>query len=160
MGAIHIYRQRNCIHHEHIQIHGPENSPLHQEYDREPALYSETETGTQTHCEGHTDLHAPTATRQNGRQFAKRYQEHKTALKNNNLNYSFAKHLNKTAHSFSSMKEVMQILQCHKKGAHLNTIERYHIYTEAKANNHLNDDHTIFPNAIFDTLSKHKLLIG
>jgi hypothetical protein len=72
----------------------------------------------------------------------------------NNLNYSFAKHLNKTAHSFGPVKEVMQILQCHKKGAHLNTIERYHIYTEAKANNHLNDGHTIFPNTIFDTLSK------
>jgi hypothetical protein len=51
------------------------------------------------------------------------------------------------------MEEIMQILQNQKKGAHLNTIEKYHIYTEAKADNHLNDEHTIFPNAIFDILS-------
>jgi hypothetical protein len=90
---------------------------------------------------------------QTGRQFTKRYQEHKTAFKNNNQNYSFAKHLIKTAHSFGPMREIMQVLHSQKKGAHLNTIEKYHIYTEAKANNHLNDEHTIFPNAIFDILS-------
>jgi hypothetical protein len=47
----------------------------------------------------------------------------------------------------------MQLLQCHKKAAHLNTIERFHIHAEFTANNHLNND-TIFPNAIFDTLIK------
>jgi len=43
-----------------------------------------------------------------------------------------------------------------KKGAHLNTLERFHIHTESAANNHLNDNHTIFPNAIFDTLAKEQ----
>jgi hypothetical protein len=28
----------------------------------------------------------------------------------------------------------------------MNTIERFHIHAEFTANNHLNDDHTIFPN--------------
>jgi len=37
---------------------------------------------------------------------------------------------------------------------HLNTIERYYIHAEHAANNHLNDDHTTFPNKIFDTLLK------
>ena len=55
---------------------------------------------------------------------------------------------------FGPMKEIMQILHCHKKGPHLNTIERFHIHTEAIANNQINDDHTIFPNAIFDVLTK------
>jgi hypothetical protein len=91
---------------------------------------------------------------QTGWKFTTRYKEHKTAFKNNNLNYSFAKHLKEAAHFFSPMNEVMQILHCHRKGAHLNTIERFHIYTEAMANNHLNDDHTIFPNTIFDILSR------
>jgi len=36
----------------------------------------------------------------------------------------------------------------------LNTIERFHIHVEFTANNHLNDEHTVFPNAIFDTLLK------
>jgi len=40
----------------------------------------------------------------------------------------------------------------YRKGPHLNKIERFHIHAESIDNNHLNDDHTIFPNAIFDIL--------
>ena len=50
------------------------------------------------------------------------------------------------------MNEIMQVLQRHKKGPHLNTIERFHVRAESITNNHLNDNHTIFPNAIFDVL--------
>ena len=46
----------------------------------------------------------------------------------------------------------MQILQRQNKGAYLNTIERYYIYAEFTKNNHLNDEHTISPNKIFETL--------
>jgi len=53
------------------------------------------------------------------------------------------------------MNEIMQTLHCHKKGPHLNTIEKFHIHTESIANNQLNDDHTIFPNSIFDSLSRN-----
>jgi hypothetical protein len=48
----------------------------------------------------------------------------------------------------------VQILHCHKKGPHLNTIDRFHIHIELLANNQLNEDHAIFPNAIFDILSR------
>jgi hypothetical protein len=89
---------------------------------------------------------------QTGRKFSMRYREHKTAFRNNNQAYSFAKHLNDSTHFFSPINDIMQILHCHRKGPHLNTMERFHIHTEATDNNHLNDDHTIFPNAIFDTL--------
>ena len=37
---------------------------------------------------------------------------------------------------------------------HLNAIERIYIYAEYINNNHINDDQTIFPNKIFDTLLK------
>jgi hypothetical protein len=87
-----------------------------------------------------------------GREFSARYKEHKTAFQTNNRNYSFARHLNDTGHSFGPIDEIMQVLQCHKKGTHLNTTEHFYIHTEATKNNHLNDDHTIFPNAIFDVL--------
>ena len=83
-----------------------------------------------------------------------KYKEHKTAFRNNNQTYSFTKHLNDEAHSFGPMNEIMQILHCPKKRPHLNKIERFHIHTESIANNQLNDDHTIFPNAIFDILSR------
>jgi len=46
----------------------------------------------------------------------------------------------------------MQILKYHDKGTHHNTIERYYIYAEFTKNNHLNDEHNISPNKIFDAL--------
>jgi hypothetical protein len=90
--------------------------------------------------------------RQTGRQFSTMYKEHKTAFRNNNQACTFAKHLGDAAHFFGPMNEIMQVLHCHRKGLHLNMIERFHIHAEAIDNNHLSDEHTIFPNAIFDTL--------
>jgi len=46
----------------------------------------------------------------------------------------------------------MSILQFHKKGPHLNTLERFHIHKEATTHNHLNDEHTVTHNPIFDTI--------
>jgi len=46
----------------------------------------------------------------------------------------------------------MQVVQFHKKGPHLNTIERFHIHKEAASHNHLNDEHTITPNRLFDSI--------
>jgi hypothetical protein len=66
----------------------------------------------------------------------------------------FAQHLNEQAHSFGTIDNIMQILQYHAKGSHLTTVERFYIHAEYITNNHLNDNHTIFPNAIFDTLLK------
>ena len=52
------------------------------------------------------------------------------------------------------MNEIMQVLHRHKKGSHLNTTERFHIHAESITSNYLNDNQTIFPNAIFDVLLK------
>jgi hypothetical protein len=41
-----------------------------------------------------------------------------------------------------------------KKGLQLNTLEWFYIHTEAASNNHLNDNQTILPNNIFDTILK------
>jgi hypothetical protein len=48
----------------------------------------------------------------------------------------------------------MQILILHKKGPHLNTLERFYIHAEYISNNHINDNQTIFPKRIFDILLK------
>jgi hypothetical protein len=89
---------------------------------------------------------------QTGRSFAVRFNEHKNAFKTNSRTSNFAKLLIEQAHSVNSIQNTMQILQRHNKGAHLNTIERYYIYAEFTKNNHLNDEHNIFPNKIFDAL--------
>jgi hypothetical protein len=87
-----------------------------------------------------------------GRPFNIRYNEHKLAFWNNSLASSFAKHLNEEAHSFGPINNIMQVLHYHKKGNQLNMFERFHIHAEFTANNYLNDNQTIFPNAVFDTL--------
>jgi hypothetical protein len=67
---------------------------------------------------------------------------------------SFAQHLHEQAHSFGLIDNMEQVLHHHKKGAHLNTVERFYIHAEYITNNHLNDNHSIFPSIIFDTLLK------
>jgi hypothetical protein len=39
----------------------------------------------------------------------------------------------------------------------LNTLERFYIHKEAAFKNHLNDDHTVLPNKVFDTILNIKL---
>jgi len=94
--------------------------------------------------------------RQTGRCFATRFKEHEAAFRNNCHTSNFAKHLNEEAHSFGPIHSIMQVLHYHRKGVHLNTVERFHIHTEFAANNHLNDNHTIHLRAIFDTLAGNK----
>jgi len=93
---------------------------------------------------------------QTGRRFAARFKEHEAAFGNNGHSSNFAKHLIEEGHSFGPIHNILQVLHYHRKGAHLNTLERFHIHTDTAANNHLNDNHTILPNAIFDTLAKEQ----
>jgi hypothetical protein len=85
-----------------------------------------------------------------GRNFTERYKEHKYAFISNYHTSNYAKH----AHSFGPIRDTMQILQFRSKGMHLNTIERFYIYSKFTKQNHLNDEHNISPNKIFDALLK------
>ena len=91
---------------------------------------------------------------QTGCSFALMFKEHKNAFKTNSHMSNYAKHTLEQSHSFGPIQDTMQILQYENKGNHLNTIEKFYIYTEFTENNHLNDEHTIFPNRIFDALLK------
>jgi len=83
-----------------------------------------------------------------------RYIEHKKAFYNNRHTSSFVEHLHEEAHSFGPIDNVMQVLHHHKKGAHLNMVERFYIHAEYVANNHLSDNRSIFLNKISDILLK------
>jgi hypothetical protein len=87
-----------------------------------------------------------------GKNFTVRFNEHKHAFWTNSHTSKFALHLTEHNHSFGTIHNTMQILKHHRKGPHLNTLERFHIYAEYITNNHINDNHTIFPNKIFDVL--------
>jgi len=90
--------------------------------------------------------------RQTGREFHTRYNEHKRAFHYNPQQSTYAQHLTENRHSFGTINNIMEFIHLQKKGKHLNTIEKFHIYKEARHNNHLNDDHTITINKIFDTI--------
>jgi hypothetical protein len=75
-------------------------------------------------------------------------------FKKNSHTSKFAQHLIEHNHSFGTIHNTMQILRHPRKGPHLNTVERLHIYAEYITNNHINDNQTIFPNKLFDLLLK------
>jgi len=53
------------------------------------------------------------------------YNEHKYGFRNISHSSKFAHHLIEHVHSFGSINDIMQVLHYHKKGTHLNTIERF-----------------------------------
>jgi hypothetical protein len=89
---------------------------------------------------------------QRWRNFITRYNEHKCSFRNNSHNSKFAQHLVENMHSFGNIHDIVQILHFQKKGHNSNAIERFHIHIQPASKNHLNDDHTISPNRIFDTI--------
>jgi len=134
--------QNHILHHPHISQPTSHKNYAHDKYSRS-GIYKLT-------C---PDCHKAYVG-QTGRQFSTHYKEHKTAWCKNSNTSNFAKHLIEEAHSFGPMNKIMEIIHCHKKGAHLNTIEKFHIHTEFAKKNHLNDPQTVLSNAIFDTLIK------
>ena len=48
----------------------------------------------------------------------------------------------------------MEVLQLSKKETHLNSTEKFYVYTETIRDNQLNDKHTVAYNRIFDSLPK------
>jgi hypothetical protein len=51
--------------------------------------------------------------------------------------------------------EIMDILYTTGKGKLRDTVERFHIYSETRKNNQINDRNTAKPNAIFDVINSH-----
>ena len=91
---------------------------------------------------------------QTARNFNEGYKEHKNAFKTNSHISNYAKHILKQSHTLGPIQQTKQILQFQDKGSHLNTIERFFIYAEFLKNTHLNDEHSISPNKIFEALLK------
>jgi len=103
------------------------------------------------------EKHLPAYMGQTGRCFSICYKEHKSAFHNNRHTSKYAQHLHEEAYSFGPISNIMQVLHHQRKGAHLNTIKRFYIHKEHAAGDHLNDDQTIFPNKIFDSLIKNQI---
>ena len=97
---------------------------------------------------------------QTRRSFQRRYQEHLRDFKYNNGNSKFAQHLTDNKHSFGPIDKVIKILHTIKKGAMMDTIEKYHIYKTMQRGVQINDKHTISSNMLFDTIIQNNSATG
>jgi hypothetical protein len=93
-----------------------------------------------------TKIHWPNRT------FHTRYKEHILAIKKNNNNSGYSNHILNTGHKYGPITDTMDIKKTHKKGKHMNTLEKYHIHKLYKNNLHMNDSGIEPNNPIFKTL--------
>jgi hypothetical protein len=78
---------------------------------------------------------------QTGQTFHTTYKEHIQAIRNNNGNTGYLNPVLNTGHAYRSITDTMEVVKIEKKGKHLNTLEKYHIYKMGK--NRLHTTHTL-----------------
>jgi hypothetical protein len=89
---------------------------------------------------------------QTGRTFKIRYKEHIQAIRNNNSNSGYLNNILNTAHTYGTTTDTIDVIRYGRKGRHLNTLEKYHIYRISKTNVHLNDTYNETHNTIFQVI--------
>jgi hypothetical protein len=87
-----------------------------------------------------------------GRTFHTRYKEHILAMKNNSCNSRYSNHILNTGRKYGPITDTMDIIKTHKKGKHINTLEKHHIHKLYKNNLHINESAVEPNNPIFKTL--------
>jgi hypothetical protein len=70
--------------------------------------------------------------RQTGQTFKTGYTVHIQAIRNNNGNSGYSNHMLNTGHAYGSRADTIKVLKMERKGKHLNTLEKYHIYKMSK----------------------------
>jgi hypothetical protein len=69
---------------------------------------------------------------QTGRIFQTRYKEHIQGIRNNIDNSGYSNRILNTGHACGNITDAMKVIKIEKKGKHLNTLEKYHIYKMSK----------------------------
>jgi hypothetical protein len=83
------------------------------------------------------------------RYIGQRYKEHIQAIRNNNSNSGYSNHILNTGHTYGTITDTMGVIRNGRKGTHLITLEKYHIYRISKTNVHLNTTYNETHNPIF-----------
>jgi hypothetical protein len=89
---------------------------------------------------------------QTGRNFKTRYKEHIQDIRNNRTKTGYSHHIPDTGHEYGNIENTLSILNVQKKGAFLNTLEKFHIYKEQQTNDLLNESGTDNYNPIFELI--------
>jgi hypothetical protein len=86
---------------------------------------------------------------QTGRTFNIRYKEHIQAIRSNHNSTGNASRILNTGHAYGSITDAMGVIHTGRKGKHLNSLEKYHIYKISKDELHMNDTNFEAHNPIF-----------
>jgi hypothetical protein len=78
---------------------------------------------------------------QTGRIFNFRYKVHTHVIRNNNCNYGYSNHILNTGQTYRKITDTMDVIRTGRKGRHLNTLEKYHIYKISRNNLQMSDTH-------------------
>jgi hypothetical protein len=84
--------------------------------------------------------------------FNTRYREHIQAIRTNNSNSGYSNHVLATEHTYGTIEDTIDVIMTGRKGRHLNTLEKYHIYKIIRNNLHMNDTHIEAHTPIFQTV--------
>jgi hypothetical protein len=76
---------------------------------------------------------------QRGRIFCTKYKEHIQVIRNNKGNPGYSNHILSTGHTYRIITDTINIIKTEKKGNHLNTSEKYHVYKISRNRLHMND---------------------
>jgi hypothetical protein len=71
--------------------------------------------------------------------FDARYKEHIQAIRNKINNSGYSNCILNMRHKYGIITDTVDIIRTHRKGKHLNTLEKYHIYKVNKNNLQMND---------------------
>jgi hypothetical protein len=71
-------------------------------------------------------------TGQTGRTFHTSYKEYLQSIRNNSSNLGYSSHMLNMGHAYGTIIDSMDIVRTHKKGKHLHTLDKYHIYKISK----------------------------
>ena len=93
-------------------------------------------------------------TGQTGRYFEKRYKENLFSFRSNNNNWKCVQPVLENGHSFGKINDFMEVLHLSSKGAHVDTIENFCIYSETIKG--INGKHEVSQNNIFETVLKRE----
>jgi hypothetical protein len=69
-----------------------------------------------------------------------------------NGNSGYSNHILNTGHTHGTITDNMDIIRAGRKGRHLDTSEKYHVYKISRNNLHMNDTYTEAYNPIFQTV--------
>jgi hypothetical protein len=81
-----------------------------------------------------------------------RYKEHMHAIRNNSSSSGYSDHILNKGNMYVTVRDIVDNRRTGRKGRHLNTLEKYHIYKISSNNLRMNDTHIETHNPIFQTL--------